>query len=258
MPLATFTPKASNVGKASGPDGNCPESIAMKQRIVTMVRHAADNNPRNLQKAIGPSEIGHPCRRPGRDEGRRGDAEPQLGLADPMPSILGVAFHAWMEQNLDMREWIPEKRVDVDGRGLWGHSDAYHIPTRTVVDWKLLGLTMWRDWTGGYVNGTYKVQAHSYGRGFMRAGYPVERIAVAVFCRSKPLQDLYVWSEPWDQTVADQALLRLEAIKTYVNGTGASDDNRAPLLAIDPVAGDGCYFCPFKGQLSAGRCDRAS
>lgn len=256
MPLATFTPKPVNAKQASGPDGNCPEAVAMKQRIVTMVRHAADNAPRNLQKAIGPSEIGHPC--PRQVAMKVAGVTPNPSWLDPMPSILGVAFHNWMENNLDLSEWIPEHRVHVDGRGLWGHSDAYHIPTRTVVDWKLLGATMWRDWTGGYVNGTYKVQAHSYGKGFVRAGYPVDRVAVAVFCRAKPLQDLYVWSEPWDQSVADQALLRLEAIKTYVASSGASDGNRAPLLAIDPVAGDGCYFCPFKGQLAAGRCDRAT
>jgi len=256
MPLATFTPKASNAKGPTGPDGNNPESIAMKQRIVTMVRNSSDNNPRNLQKAIGPSEVGHPC--PRQVAMKVAGVTPNPSWLDPMPSILGVAFHAWMEENLDRREWIPEHKVHVDGRGLWGHSDAYHIPTRTVVDWKLLGATMWRDWTGGYVNQTYKVQAHSYGKGFLRAGYPVDRVAVAVFCRAKSLNDLFVWSEAWDESIADQALLRLEAIKTYVNGTGASDTNRAPLLAIDAVAGDGCYFCPFKGQLANGRCDRAS
>ncbi|HJT93200.1 MAG TPA: LAGLIDADG family homing endonuclease [Mycobacterium sp.] len=241
MTLATFIPKASNAKRAAGSDGNCTEAVAMKQRIVAMVDNAAKNQPRNLQKAIGPSEVGHPCTR--QVAMKVAGVEPNPDWNDPMPSIIGTAFHSWMEKHLDPSEWIPEKRVHVDGRGLWGSSDAYHIPTRTVVDWKMLGVTMWRDWTGGYVNGTYRVQAHSYGKGFRRAGYPVERVAVAVFCRSKPLQDLYVWSEPWDESVADQALQRLEQIKTYVAATGASDSNRQPLLAIEPTAGDGCYFC---------------
>jgi hypothetical protein len=126
-----------------------------------------------------------------------------------------------------------------------------------VVDWKLLGNTQHQKYVGGYTSSQYRVQAHSYGQGFFNMGYPVERVALAIFGRSKTLQDLYVWSEPWDPAIAARAVARLEIIRQYVDRTGASNENRRPLLAIDPVAGDTCFFCPFKGTTANGLCDRA-
>lgn len=253
MPIGTFSPKPVNF-KASGPGGNNPESEALRSTIIAMMTAASNGSARNLQKAIGPSEYGHPC--PRQVAMKVAQVEENPSYLDPFPSIMGVAMHTWMESILPRDEWIPEQRVHVDGRGLWGHSDAYHIPTRTVVDWKFLGRTTHQQWLGGYVNSTYEVQADSYGLGFVNAGYPVDRVAVAVFCRAKTLQDLFVWSKPWDRSNAERAMARLELLKTYVTATGASNENRAPLLAVPAVSGDGCHFCPFGGAAADGRCDR--
>lgn len=252
MTLGTFCPKPVNVKARVGvTNSNGPESAALRLKIIKMVTDAGNGAARSLQKAIGPSEIGHPCTR--QVAFKVAGVPKNPNWLDPMPSILGTAFHAWMEENLPRSEWIPEQKVYVT-QTLTGHSDAYHIPTRTVVDWKLLGNTAHRDYSGGYMSTQYRVQAHSYGMGFVNAGYPVDRVAVAIFGRSKTLQDLYVWSERWDPAIAQRAVDRLQIVRNYVAATGASEHNRAPLLAIEPTSGDTCYFCPYKGQAQGGLC----
>lgn len=250
--LGTFSPKPVNVkARVGATNSNGPESEALRLKIIKMVTDASNGAARSLQKAIGPSEIGHPCTR--QVAFKVAGIPKNPSWLDPMPSILGTAFHAWMEANLPRDEWIPERRVHVTDT-LSGHSDAYHIPTRTVVDWKLLGNTAHRDYSGGYMSSQYRVQGHSYGLGFANAGYPVDRVALAIFGRAKTLQDLYVWSEPWDPAVAQRAVARLGIVEQYVAATGAGPGNRAPLLAIEPTVGDTCYFCPFKGQATNGLC----
>lgn len=252
--IGAFNPKpvhTKNHGQSYATDA---KAEALRQNIIHFVTEAAKNSDRSLQKAIGPSEIGSPC--PREVAYKVAGVEKQPDYQDPFPSILGVAFHAWMETRLPAGEWIPEQKVHVT-ETLSGHSDAYHIPTRTVVDWKLLGRTQHQAWLGGYTKEQYRVQAHSYGQGFVNAGYPVDRVAVAVFCRARPLQDLYVWSEDWDPKIAQQSLNRLAQIRTYVAASGANNDNRSPLLNIGAVAGDGCYYCRYKGNSLQGLCDRA-
>lgn len=255
MALGTFSPKPVNVKGAVAHAAMSPEAEAMRLRIIALITNASNNSPRNLQKTIGPSEYGDPCTR--QVALKVAGVEENPDFRDPMPSVLGVAFHAWMEEHLPRDEWIPERRVNVSG-SLSGSSDAYHIPTATVVDWKLLGNTAHRDYSGGYMSTKYRVQAHSYGQGFVNQGLPVSRVAVAVFGRSKPLQDLFVWDEQWDPSVAARALERLAIITDYIAATGASNENRAPLQLIDPTPGDNCFFCPFKGSAAQGLCPKSS
>jgi hypothetical protein len=254
-PLGTFSPKPVNVATVGQPHSNGPESEALRLSIIKLVTDASNGAARNKQKAIGPSEIGHPCTR--QVAFKVAGVEKNPSYLDPMPSILGVAFHAWMETNLPPADWLPEQKVYVT-RDLTGHSDAYHKPSRTVVDWKLLGNTQHRQYLGGYLSSQYRVQAHSYGLGFFNAGYPVERVALAIFGRAKTLQDLFVWSEPWDPAIAQRAVARLDIVRDYVESSGASNENRQPLLLIEPTVGDTCYFCPYKGSPAQGLCNRAN
>lgn len=251
--IGSFTPKPSKVRNHDQSYASDPQAEALRQEIIHFVTEAAHNSDRSLQKAIGPSEIGSPC--PREVAFKVAGVQKQPDYQDPFPSILGTAFHTWMENHLPVG-WIPEQKVHVTST-LSGHSDAYHIASRTVVDWKLLGRTQHQAWLGGYTKEQYEIQADCYGLGFVNAGYPVDRVAVAVFCRARPLQDLYLWSRPWNPDNARRALERLDIIKRYVESSGASDTNRAAVLKVPAVAGDGCYFCRFKGTPLQGYCDRA-
>jgi hypothetical protein len=254
MTLGTFSPKPVNVtSRVGATNSNGPESEAMRLRIIKLVTDASHGAARNLQKEIGPSEYGHPCTR--QIAFKVAGIPKNPDWLDPLPSIIGTAMHSWMETALlPLNDWIPERKVHVT-ESLFGHSDAYHVPTRTVVDWKFLGNTQHREYASGYVSSQYRVQAHSYGLGFFNAGFPVDRVALAIFSRSKTLQDLYVWSEPWDRAVAQHAVDRLQTVRQYVAVTGAGPLNRTPILQIKPTSGDTCYFCPFKGTSQQGLCE---
>lgn len=250
--LGTFSPVPVNVKARVGQrGGNNPYSEALRELIIAQMTEAANGAARNIQKAIGPSEIGEPC--------TRQVAYKVAGVAknpswlDPLPSIRGVAMHAWMEDNLPRDQWDLECKLDC-GAGVIGTSDAYHRPTRTVVDWKFLGATQHSEYAKGYMSEKYEIQGHTYGNGWVNKGYVVERVALAIFGATKTLQDLYVWSDPYNPAKAQMALNRLGQVRMYVAGTGASDANRAPLLQIAAKPGSGCYFCPYKGSAGQGLC----
>jgi hypothetical protein len=250
--VGAFVPKATNRRHHEQSYASDPQAEALRQRIIKFMIEASNNSERSLQKAIGPSEIGHPC--PRNVAYKVAGVTPNPSHLDPLPSILGVGFHAWMENNLPPG-WLPESKVQVTPT-LSGHSDAYEQMSRTVVDWKMLGRTTHQKWLAGEVKTVYRVQAHAYGLGFMNAGIPVERVAVAAFCKSKPLSDMYLWSEPWNPELAMKSLNRLAQIRTYVGASGASDANRAPILRIGSYACDDCFFCEFKGSPLQGLCDK--
>ncbi len=66
--------------------------------LQNVIRHAAANAPRSLQSALGPSEVGLPCRR--RLAYRLLDwlDEKPNPDSDPLPSTMGTAYHAWLAE----------------------------------------------------------------------------------------------------------------------------------------------------------------
>ena len=253
--LGTFSPKPVNVkARVGARTSNGPESEALREIIIHDMTVAANGADRNLQKAIGPSEIGEPCTR--QVAYKVAGVQKQPSWQDPFPSIRGVAMHAWMETNLPRDVWELECKLDC-GAGVIGTSDAYHRPSRTVVDWKFLGATQHSEYVKGYMSEKYEVQGHTYGCGWANKGYQVDRVALAIFGATKTLQDLFVWSDPFDPNKAQGALNRLGHVRMYVAGTGASDANRAPLLQIAAKPGSGCFFCPYKGSAGLGLCSDA-
>jgi hypothetical protein len=170
--------------------------------------------------------------------------------------VVGVAVHGWLadaleraNQTIGATRWLSESRVQVaDGifagcgadAHLSGSCDCYDSWLKTVVDFKVLGNTQHGEYLTGYVSDQYRTQIHTYGYGLARAGYDVEHVSLAIFGRAKRLSDLYVWSEPYDPSIAERALARLAKIQTVVDA-GASPD----LIKATPTK-NGCYFCPYR------------
>lgn len=254
MTLATFAP-------AAGP-GEPPAAGALPQvrdALLAAINTKYRTTPRHLQTAIGPSQVGHPCRRnlmfmaSGRDRSQ--------SWTDPWPSILGTAAHSWLGEALEARpgEWISERRVHI-APGLSGSADAFHVPTGTVVDFKVLGETAFREllrhasspaapyWTEG--DGVqYYTQIHSYGTGFANAGHPVRHVALAIFGRAKMLSAMYLVSWAYDPAVTQRALANLEAVRLLAR---AGVD---PLVVPANPTKKGCLYCPFRGREADGLCE---
>ena len=216
------------------------DDTGLRKPILATIEAFAANAPRSLQRAVGPSQVGTPCAR--QLAFAVSDRGGTRNFHDAWPSIVGTACHAWLADAFDWANtitpgtWLTEQRVDV-GFGLRGSSDVFHVPSGTVIDWKVLGDTQYRKYvTEGVEGTTYEVQTHCYGLGFMRAGYVVNRVAIAFFGRAKSLHDLHIWSAPFNPDIALRALDRMRTIQRVI-ASGADP------MRITETPGSHCFFC---------------
>lgn len=252
MTLGTFVPPAAQgVPAAGGVAG------LVRADLLTAIHGRYRNNPRSLQAAVGPSQVGHPC---ARNLAFLAAGHPRSEqYNDPWPSILGTAAHAWLAETLDpLPDWITERRVHIGG-GMSGSGDAFHVPTGTVVDFKILGNTTFTQlrneepdapyWFAGGGQ-TYRTQIQCYGTGFVNAGFQVRHVALAILGRAKRLSDLFMVSWGYDPAVSAHALARLQAARLLATA-GVHP------MAVPAQPGH-CHFCPFKGSESDGLCEAGS
>lgn len=230
-----------------GPPGTTGTAAAIATLLTDVIRRAAANAPRSLQTALGPSEIGTPC--PRRIGHRLAHTPPVNTDTDPLASIIGTAVHAWLAEAFETAndrdapmQWLVEQRLEIvrwpDG-SLTGSGDLFHVPTATVLDWKIPGPTSMREAKTRGPSDQYRVQVHTYGVGYLRRGLVPRHVAIAYLPRAGRLDGIHVWSEPFDPAVAADALTRLDTIRTLVTTTGPA---ALPLL---PRVEAHCPWCPF-------------
>ena len=211
-----------------------------------MIHTKATNHPRNLQRELGPSEVGHPCMRKlayGLMEVPRCNPE-----YDCLPSAFGVAMHTWLEdaarmanERLGYDRWITERKVEVTP-GLSGTADLFDTETKTVIDWKNLGYTSF-DAHVKHPGPAYRNQVQLYGRGYKRLGYPVERVAIAMLPRTGTLSKMNLDIQPYSDKIVDKVLAQREAVLMMLDDFGVdADPARYQWFPITP---DTCYFCPW-------------
>ncbi len=185
------------------------------------------NQPRSLQARIGPSEIGTPC-----DacliHKLAGTPEREAGV--PWLPFIGTSVHAQFEEifaaanaGRDRVRFLVEATVNVGqvgGVDITGHADLFDLDTGDVTDWKIVGATTLRSAKAG-PSTTYRVQAHLYGRGFTRRGLAVRRVRIAYLPRnSVNLDNAVIWSEPYDEQVAVEALDRADRLARAIQAYG--------------------------------------
>lgn len=227
-----------------------PEQIG--KTVVAQLRQIVEsdisNDPRTLQTALGPSEVGTACDRC-LIHMLAGTPVDEPGV--PWLPAIGRAVHEANEMALIRYqvdhcrdehdgEWITEGRVtvgDIDGEPISGHSDVFHVPTGTVVDYKIVGTTTLKkirhDCSG--VSDTYKRQAHMYGRGWQQAGYTVRSVAIWFLPRNGfTLAQGRVYAAAYDEQVAVDALARATRFAQWIKTFGVEQ----VLAAAAPHTGD--------------------
>lgn len=207
--------------------GNLDPDKTLQSLLVQMVKRSDALHARSMQTKIGPSEVGNPCDRSLGFAVRDREGEPVMPLrtSDPIPKIVGTAVHSWLEAaaNLDndiertvvgLDLWKTEAKVNIThpDYSIDGHCDLYDTGTNTVIDWKIVGATSYRNYTRDGLAQIYRVQSHLYGLGYKQAGYDVQRVAIALLPRNGPLRDLRVIGEPFDEQLAKDSLTRLARI----------------------------------------------
>lgn len=222
--------------------------------VKRLIREAAFNAPRSLQKALGPSEVGHPCARK-LALGMRGVRGHNRG-GDPLASIIGIATHAWLENacrldndRLGRYRWIPESKVMVvpkEGNhpGLKGSCDLYDRDTNSVLDFKVPGATRFKKYTTKGPSPTYRAQVHLYGRGYLNLGLPVEHVGIIFIPRAGTLRGAKIWREPYNQALVDEVLARIDNTLRLIELLDLEHNlNNYRMIPITPD--EDCYLCPF-------------
>lgn len=209
--------------------------------VISTIEKAIVGEPRSQQKMIGPSEIGTACEHclaaklAGWDEREEAAWLPYVG----------TAMHAYLEPVFTIGEgWLTETRVSVGMIGAFevlGTSDLFHIPSGTVIDHKLTGATTLKKAKGGPTP-VYRTQAHLYGLGFFRAGFPVNTVAINYLPRNAVSIKAGVWwEEPFDPLLALEALDRATDILKKLESF-SSIEARDEYITSLPRDKD-CYSC---------------
>ncbi len=235
MKLDTFTPPAPS---------QHPIAAALRQAVLDQSTYA----PRSLQRTLGPSEYGEPCAR--KLAYRLMDEDKTNTDSDPWASIVGTATHAWLADALladntrsgELR-WLVERRLEVRP-GLEGSCDAYDVRRRAVVDHKVVGPSKLRDYKMSGPSEQYRKQVHLYGKGYRRLGLPVDEVAIAFYPRAGQLSGMHVWSEPYDETIADDAIARVDTLLQVIVEMQV-DDHPEHYKAIPRAPGRNCLYCPW-------------
>jgi hypothetical protein len=207
----------------------------VKDLIFQAIEKHANSRPRSLQTMVGPSDLGDTC-----DHclsAKLAGWQKRTELAW-LPYI-GTAVHEYVAQAFTGDEWISETSSmvgHVEGMPVWGTADLFHIPTRTVVDFKVVGQATLTAAKRGEVREQYRRQVHLYARGL-----EAKHVAIMFLPRSSP--DLYRstvwWEQDYDQNVAMHTIARANLLAF---GARTASDTYQHIKSLPRAVG--CYDCP--------------
>ena len=236
-----------------------PDILASE--LFGIVEKAIIGQPRSRQTRIGPSELGVPCdRRLGYHLG--GVAKTRVDDAAWKPYV-GTAIHEALGNVMAAEEisrftsdpdatprFHVEERVhvgDVNGVQITGSCDLFDGHYGTVYDWKTTTFNQIRENYRPHGPGEqYRRQAHLYGRGWQNAGHDVKSVVIIFLVRDGNFDQRHVWSEPYDEQVAIDALERASAIALSLQHLGAEF-----IIPTLDIAESHCRFCPWFDARSA-------
>jgi CRISPR/Cas system-associated exonuclease Cas4 (RecB family) len=178
----------------------------IKDKLIKALHAKENNRPRSTQVQIGPSELGG-CRRKVwyRLNDQPETNENELKLA----AIMGTAIHSAIESAFAGDNSIMLETT-VEYNGMKAHVDAFISDTGDVIDWKTVKAknlsyfpTLQQRW-----------QVQTYGYLIEKSGVGKPRtVNLVAIPRDGDERDIKVHSEPYDESIALEALNWLAAIK---------------------------------------------
>jgi hypothetical protein len=178
----------------------------IKNLLMSSLYEKENNRGRSKQKQVGPSELGG-CRRKvwyklqGQPETNGGE----LKLA----AIMGTAIHAAIEEALSKNDnLILESTVEFNG--MKAHIDLFIPETGDVVDWKTVKAKNLSYFPSQQQR--WQVQVYGYLLDKSGKGKP-KQVSLVAIPRDGDERDIKIHTEPYDESIALEALNWLEAIK---------------------------------------------
>lgn len=208
------------------PDTDVFKIIDRLDEIEETITSMAQNQPRNLQTQIGPSEIGTACVRCLCL--KLAGYEKEKSDSFPWSAWIGTCCHRWLEQefkklalrtqNHDLLTEVKIPVGEIDGTQCVGSCDLYDSKKHVCVDWKFAGTTMLKKYASGNIPRHYEVQAHLYAKGLNDLGMRCDWVSICFFPRTQnSWKNKVWWIRPYNQEIALQALQRANYYKKEIN-----------------------------------------
>lgn len=239
-------------------NGNTPWAQRYAQELREVVLKYAARLPRNVQRHLGPSELGHHCDR--QLVGKMAGVEFRGGgnmLHDSWPSIVGTALHSFMEEAFSWDSqvnsggrWLTETRVTPDPGAVEPHpgtADLFDTLYGVLGDHKMQSEAIRTRLRRDGLPYHYYIQMLLYALGYMHKGYNVQRVVLISWPRTKSsLDDMYVHEHLI--TAADlreaESVLEKTVVREQLAKFVASGEMQFWDIPAAPSDED-CQYCPF-------------
>lgn len=224
------------------------EASALADKITAVIQNRSANAPRSQQRAIGLSEIGEACVR--KISYKLLDWNKNNTNSDPWPSISGTAIHSWLAEAFDdqydgeeNKLYLVEHAVMINDE-LGGTVDLFDIQAGMVIDHKCVGATSMKSRKKDGMTHQQRIQINCYGLGLERAGYTVNKVALAFYPLGGRLDGMHTIVEPYNRQLAQNAMDRLNETRTLL---WQLDPERVPSNwgLIPATTSRMCIYCPF-------------
>jgi hypothetical protein len=183
--------------------------------------------------------------------------------SNPWLATVGTAVHFLLAEMLEAENkkagkeiWLVEKELPIKPPAIpKGSGDGFHIPSGTVLDWKILGKTTLDDIQKNGPSELYETQLDIYGLGYAQLGYQVNDVLLCALPRNANpnlpfLHEAVFWKKAWDMDNAVNAVKRVESLYLRARELKAAT-NPKKLQLVSPTPGKACYYCPFKNNKAA-------
>jgi len=178
----------------------------IKEVLMQSLYDKESSRGRSKQKQVGPSELGG-CRR--KVWYKLNDQPETNGGELKLAAIMGTAIHAAIEKAIAKHDnFIIEQTVEFNG--MKAHVDLFIPETGDVIDWKTVKVKN----LSYFPTQQQRWQVHVYGYLLDKSGKgKPQRVNLVAIPRDGDERDIKVYTEPYDESVALEALNWLEAIK---------------------------------------------
>ena len=178
----------------------------IKDVLMEALYDKENSRKRSKQKQVGPSELGGCSRKVWY---KLNDQPETNGGQLKLASIMGTAIHAAIEKAISKHDnFIIEQPVEFNG--IKAHIDLFIPETGDVVDWKTTKAKNLSYFPSKQQR--WQVQVYGYLLDKSGKGKP-QRVNLVAIPRDGDERDIKVHTEPYDESVALEALSWLEAIK---------------------------------------------
>ena len=161
-----------------------------------------NNRARSKQVEVGPSSLGG-CKR---QTWHTLKQTPTVNFdTESLAAILGTFIHAGISDAIKREDPFGDNLLieqEFSHEGLKGHCDLFIIDEGIVVDWKTTTKKNLRY----FPSEQQRWQVQVYGWLLSNNGYTVNQVALAAIPRDGVMGEIRVHSEPYDVTIAEQAL----------------------------------------------------